>query len=180
MARNELIHTYLSELEMYLSRVNKAQAQEIVKEIESHIYDSITIEHTETSTDTESVLNRLGTPKQLADGYIEHISIGVAPPKGLKPVSKITMGKSLYYLTVTFGVGLALALISTALAKLIIPSQFGVWIAEHGNSIIISFDQLNHQSNEVPATWLVPISLFSGLAILYLTKRLTQVLKVFV
>ncbi len=182
MARNELIHSYLSELEMYLSRVNKIQAQEIVKEIESHIYDSLIMESDESHDTTEVVLGRLGTPKELASGYIEHINIGVAPPKGLKPMTKITMGmsKSFYYLIFVLGGSLGLTFIATALAKLIAPPKFGVWIAEHGNSIIVSFSNNSYHSNEVPAIWLVPISLLSGLVILYLTKRLTQLLKVFV
>ena len=181
MARNELIHTYLSELEMYLSRVSQVQAQEIVKEIESHIYDSIMIGSDENHT-TESVLNRLGAPKELASGYIEHINIGVAPPKGLKPISKITIGisKSFYCLIFILGVSLGLTFIATALAKLIVPSKFGVWITEHGNSIIVSFSQNSYHSNEIPAVWLVPISLLFGLVILYITKRLTQLIKVFI
>ncbi|MCL1077881.1 hypothetical protein D5R81_17935 [Parashewanella spongiae] len=181
MARNELIHTYLSELEIYLSRINKVQAQEIVKEIESHIYDSLMMEEDNHDT-TEVVLGRLGTPQELASVYIEHINIGVAPPKGLKPMTKITMemSKSFYYLIFVLGGSLGLSLIATALAKLIVPSKFGVWIAEHGNSIIVSFSNNSYHSKEIPAIWLVPISLLAGLVTLYLTKRLTQLLKVFV
>ena len=40
MARSELIYDYLSDLEIYLSRVSEAQAQEVVQEIETHIFDS--------------------------------------------------------------------------------------------------------------------------------------------
>lgn len=41
MEQRDIIHQYLKELERYLARLEKAQAQEVLKEIESHIFDAL-------------------------------------------------------------------------------------------------------------------------------------------
>ena len=82
MARSELIHNYLAELQIYLSRVSEVQAQEVVQEIESHIYDALAMQQGADDSAVEAILVRLGTARELAAGYIDHITIGVAPPKG--------------------------------------------------------------------------------------------------
>jgi uncharacterized membrane protein len=177
MARSDLIHNYLSELEIYLSRVSEARAQEVVQEIESHIYDSLAAEPQEGAV--EAILGRLGTARELAAGYVDHITIGVAPPKGLKPLSRIKKGvsKSLYYLVGWLGYSAGLTLIFLAVLKLVSPSSFGVWIAEHGNSVVISFSQTDLQANELSALWLIPAAAFSGSGLLYLTRQICRILK---
>ena len=41
MLDRDTIHTFLQSLNKYLSRLNKEDAHEVIKEIESHIYDVI-------------------------------------------------------------------------------------------------------------------------------------------
>jgi hypothetical protein len=177
MARSELIHNYLSELEIYLSRVSEARAQEVVQEIESHIYDSLATEPQDDAI--EAILGRLGTARELAAGYIDHITIGVAPPKGLKPLSRIKKGisKSLYYLVCWLGYSAGFTLVLLAVLKLVSPSSFGVWIAEHGNSVVISFSQTDLQASELSALWLIPTAALAGVGLLYLTRQIARILK---
>ena len=111
MARSELVHQYLSDLEQYLSRLSEARAQEIVQEIESHIYDAMEVRSAADEGGPEAILGRLGTPRELAAGYIDHLNTGVAPPRGLKPLSRVRKGisKGLYYLVCCLGYGTAIA-----------------------------------------------------------------------
>lgn len=179
MARSELIHNYLAELQIYLSRINQLQAQDVVQEIESHIYDTLAMQQGAEDSAVEAILARLGTARELASGYIEHITIGVAPPKGLKPLSRIRKGisKSLYSLICILGYGSGAALLLVALLKLLLPSDFGVWVAEHGNSVVIAFSQLEPQASEIPALWLIPVAALGGTGLLYLTHQITRILK---
>lgn len=179
MARSELIHNYLAELQIYLSRISEVQAQEVVQEIESHIYDALAMQQESAENSVEAVLARLGTARELAAGYIDHITIGVAPPKGLKPLSRLRKGisKSLYFLVCSLGYGVGAALLLLALLKLALPSSFGVWVAEHGNSIVLAFSQLEPQANELQAMWLIPIASLGGAGLLYITRQIERILK---
>lgn len=179
MARSELIHNYLAELQIYLSRVSEMQAQEVVQEIESHIYDALAMQQESKADSVEAILGRLGTARELAAGYIDHLTIGMPPPKGLKPLSRVKKGisKSLYYLICILGYGCGTALLLVALLKLLLPSGFGVWIAEHGNSVVLAFSQLEPQANEIPALWLIPVVALTGAGLLYLTRQIARILK---
>lgn len=179
MARSELIHNYLAELQIYLSRVSEVQAQEVVQEIESHIYDSLAMHTGAEDSAVEAILARLGTARELAAGYIDHITIGVAPPKGLRPLSRVRKGisKSLYYLICILGYGIGAALVLVSLLKLTLPSSIGVWVAEHGNSVVIAFSQLEPHAREIPALWLIPVAFFCGAGMLYLTRQIARILK---
>jgi uncharacterized membrane protein len=179
MARSELIHNYLAELQIYLSRVSEVQAQEVVQEIESHIYDALAMQQGAEDSAVEDILVRLGTARELAAGYIDHITIGVAPPKGLKPLSRVRKGisKGFYYLICLLGYAGGATLLLLAILKLLLPSSFGVWITEYGNSVVIAFSQLEPQANEIPALWLIPVAAMSGTGLLYLTRQIARILK---
>ncbi|WKD50285.1 HAAS signaling domain-containing protein [Microbulbifer spongiae] len=179
MARNKLIYNYLSELKLYLSSISEVQALEVAQEIESHIYDALSLQDNAENTEIESILAKLGTPRELAAGYIEHIAIGCAPPKGLNPLSRFKKGvsRSFYYLVYTAGFGIGLTLVLAAILMVITPSLFGVWLAEHGNSVVISFNQPDYPVQEIPAIGLVPISALIGSGTLYLTYKISRILK---
>ncbi|MGQ4661459.1 HAAS signaling domain-containing protein [Lysobacter sp. F6437] len=183
MARSEVVHQYLSDLERYLSRLSEARAQEIVQEIESHIYDAMELlQPAAGEGGAEAILGRLGTPRELAAGYIDHLNTGVAPPRGLKPLSRVRKGisKSFYYLVCCLGYGTAIALLAAAALKLLSPASLGVWVAEHGNSVVVSFSQHDPRASELPAAWLVPLAALAGAGLLYLTHRVARILKMHV
>jgi uncharacterized membrane protein len=179
MARSELIHKYLSDLETSLSRVSQARAQEVVQEIESHIYDALAMQDESGESGVEAILGRLGTPRELAAAYIDHITIGAAPPKGFKPLSRVTKGisKGLYWMICGLGYGAGFALVALALLMALMPGTIGVWVSEHGNSVVISFRELAPHGRALSALWLVPSSIALGGALLYLTARVARILK---
>lgn len=179
MARSELIYDYLSHLEIYLSRVSEAQAKEVVQEIESHIFDSLSLHEGPEAEAVTTILGRLGTPRELAAGYIEHLTIGTQPPKGLKRLSNVKrhIGKGMYYLICALGYFSGILSVFAALAKLVSPDSFNVWIAEHGNSIVLSFSQTSYEAEKLPALWFIPCAGLFGILVVYLTSRIARVLQ---
>lgn len=179
MARSELIYNYLSDLEVYLSRVSEVQAKEVVKEIESHIFDSLPLQPEPEDEAIRIILGRLGTPRELAAGYIEHLTDGAEPPKGLKRLARVKkqVGWSMYLLICFMGYLTGSLSLAIAIIKLVNPTSFNVWIAEHGDSIILSTSQANLESQHISVFMLIPIAVSIGVATIYLTFRISRVLK---
>ncbi len=119
MARSELIHNYLAELQIYLSRVSEVQAQEVVQEIESHIYDTLAMQpgaerlgrrsysgSTWHSTRTGCWLHR---PHHYRRCTTQRTKTTVPGKKGIS--------SSLYYLICILGYGSGAALVLVALTQ---------------------------------------------------------------
>ena len=181
MKHSDAIRDYLKSLSKYLSRLERSDAEEVIREIESHILD--VLEQQEQSgqdVDIDSILERFGPARELATQYVDHVRVGAPPPAGFRAIQKVKQGvtKGIYYSMVAFGYGTALLLFAAGLTKLFAPRQIGVWAASHGNSIIISFADLGiANSNELLGFWLVPIALLLGAGIASLTRRVLAVLK---
>ncbi len=182
MARSALIHQYLSELQTYLSRASQMRAEEIVQEIESHIFDMLALCPSQDEAAISAVLSRLGTPRELAAGYLEHLTLGMPPPQGLKPLSRVRRGvsQSLYWLFCCLGYGSAVLLLALALAKLCLPQSVGIWLSEHGNSLVIAFSAAAPQAHALGTGWFLLLTALSGGGLWYLTRRISAVLRLFV
>ena len=181
MSEREIIHKYLKSLSKYLSRLDKTDADEVLLEIESHIYDAVEMHQEDAnSKDVQEILNGFGEPRELAGQYVQHILKGAPPPSGFKAIQSVKKGvtKSLYFSMGLFGFGTATFLIIAGLAKLFIPDSVGVWSVEHGNSVIISFSEHTYpNSEELLGYWLIPITIGLGIGAAYLTKQVLKVLK---
>lgn len=180
MSERDQIHAYLKSLSKYLSRLHKSDAEEVIREIESHIYDALDLQQESgQSSDLASILEGFGEPRQLAAQYVEHILQGAPPPSGFKAIQKVKKGVThgVYYSMFLFGYGIALALVLTGLGKLFFPESIGVWAATHGNSIIITFAESTYpESEEILGFWLIPLAVITGLGIGWLTRRVLAVL----
>ncbi|MCK0068521.1 HAAS signaling domain-containing protein [Kordiimonas laminariae] len=178
MSDRELIHEYLKSLGRYLSRLDKATADEVIREIESHIYDRLEEQGAEVTV--SDILDDFGNPRDLASAYVDHIVDGAPPPKGFKAIEAVKkgVGKSLYYGTAVFGYLVAAALVLLGLAKPFLADSIGVWTAPHGEAFVVGMI-----SNQPPGTaellgwWLVPIALVLGAVIGRLTGKLLSILK---
>ncbi len=178
MSQRDIIHQYLKELEMYLARLEPEDANDVIREIESHIYDML--EQDDDAGNLESTMQRLGPARELAAGYVDHIVEGTPPPRGLNAIQKVKRGASrgLYYAMALFGFGIAGTLLLLAVAKLLYPQEIGLWIAEHGNSIIIGYANSDMpQSQEALGGFFMPVMLALAAAISYVTWRVLRVLK---
>jgi len=181
MSEREQIHHYLKDLSKYLSRLDKLSADEVIREIESHILDALEIqEQNGQQSDAQAVLDGFGEPRELANQYVEHMLKGTPPPRGFKAIQTVKKGvtKSLYYSMGFFGFGISLFLIIIGLSKLFMPDLIGVWSATHGNSVIITFSEHAYSnSTEILGYWLIPIAILLGIGIARLTKKVLAVLK---
>lgn len=181
MTERDVIHQYLKSLSKYLSRLEKADADEVIREIESHIFDRIeTMEESGEHVDANLILEGFGNPRDLASQYVEHILEGAKPPAGFRAIQRVktTVTKTMFFSTGFIGYGMALFLLITGMAKLFMPEKVGVWVAEHGESLILSFSgHALTDSNELLGYWLIPIAIVAGLIIFRLTQRLMAVLR---
>ena len=73
---------------------------------------------------------------------------------------------------------LLLGLLLLALAKLVQPSQVGVWSTAGGNSIAIAWSGSPYlQAEELPGYWLVPVALLASAWCAELTRRVLRALR---
>jgi hypothetical protein len=181
MSHRDSIHQYITSLEKYLSRLKKSDSDEVIKEIESHIYDALELqEQNNESVDVQVILEGFGEPRTLATHYVDHILQGTPPPKGFNAIQTVKKGvtQGLYYSTGFAGFSFALFLLAIAILKIFLSDDIGVWLAEHGNSVIITFHEHPHiGSKEILGHWIIPVTLILSAALSYLTYRLLQVLK---
>ena len=94
MQNRDKVNQYLSSFELYLARLNQFEAKEVLREIESHIYDSIeSAQEKDSPLDIDEILSGFGKPRELAAQYVEHILEGTAPPKGFSTIVKVKFRK---------------------------------------------------------------------------------------
>ena len=181
MQHQELIRQYLQQLNMYLARLTPVEAQEVIREIESHIFDAL--EQQEAAgqqPDARAILQGFGEPRALAALYVNHLTIGTPLPTGFRAMQKIKRGVStgLYLTMAIFGFSIALTLLFIAGAKLLIPQSVGVWSDNAGQSIVIGFLAAPlPPGKEILGYALIPVATVLALLIISLTRRVLQVLK---
>ncbi len=181
MSDRKLIQDYLVNLQRFLSRLNNLEADDVIREIESHIYDSIELaEANGEQVDISAMLERFGSPRQLAEQYTDHILDGAPPPAGFSAIRTVQKGVSqgLYWGTAIFGYLFGFGLLIMAFAKLFMPELVGVWSSANGNSFVIGIIERSQQSGEeLLGFWIVPIGFTVGIALMLLTNNLLRVLK---
>ncbi|MBU3006119.1 DUF1700 domain-containing protein [Paraglaciecola arctica] len=181
MNNRDAVHQYLSKLGTYLARLNEAEVNEVLREIESHIYDSIELaEHNSDPINITDILAGFGSPRELAQQYVEHILEGTPPPKGFSAIQKVkqTATVGLYWTTAIFGYFFGSLIIVSSAFKLAVPDLFGVWSAAGGNSIVVGLVEENQQvGEEIVGFWFIPIALILGALLIKLTHSILRVLK---
>ncbi|GHF94263.1 HAAS signaling domain-containing protein [Thalassotalea marina] len=181
MSNREVIHQYLKNLSTYLSRLNKEEATEVIKEIESHILDVVEAkEQAGEKVDANAILAGFGSPRELAEQYVAHMLEGTPPPVGFNAIQTVKKGitRGAYYGMFAFGVSVSTLLILVGLAKFFLPDQIGLWSSTHGNSVILAFAaDTQPNAEELLGYWLAPIAVLLGLGVAKLTKSVLRVLK---
>lgn len=181
MEQRDIIHQYLKELERYLARLEKAEAQEVLKEIESHIFDALEQQQSSgQAEDVRAILQGFGEPRELALTYVAHITKGAPPPVGFKAIQKVKQGvtATLYYAMAAFGFSIAFALFFVAGAEVFMPDSVGAWSAGNGHSLAIGFLATPYPAEqELFGAWLTPVAAIAALLVISLTRRVLKVLK---
>lgn len=181
MISRHLISQYMLALGTQLSKLDKAEAEEVIQEIESHIHDVVDqAEARGEDLDVAALLEGFGPPEVLAARYVMHIQGGAPPPAGFRVIQrvKLTATRGLYYSMGAFGYAIAIALLLLALAKVFEPTSVGVWSIAGGNSITITWSGSPHpQAQEVLGFALAPLALLAALWCAELTRRVLRVLR---
>ena len=181
MTSRDPIGTYMRTLASRLGQLDKADAGEVMREIEGHIRD--VVEQAQArgkTTDIHALLQGFGPPEALAAPYVAHIRTGAPPPAGFGVIQRVrqTVTRGLYYSGGASGFGVALGLLLLALAKLVQPSQVGVWSTAGGNSIAIAWSGSPYlQAEELLGYWLVPMALLASVWCAELTRRVLRALR---
>lgn len=181
MSERDPIQDYLESLSKHLARLDRADAEEVLREIESHVEDALAAQAAaQRPVDARQILAGFGTPRELAGRYVEHVLQGSPPPPGFRAIQRVKQhaSRGLYWATAVSGYGMALALMLLALYKLLAPSSVGLWANDSGSVAVLGiFRQSPPGMQEVLGWWLVPITGGLGVAAIYLTRRLLAALK---
>ncbi|WP_338590955.1 hypothetical protein VXM60_00430 [Shewanella khirikhana] len=181
MTEHQLIHDYLNSLDKYLARLKRVDADEVLREIESHIFDALEAATSEgQQCDIEQLLQGFGSPRELAEQYVGHILNGTPPPDGFRAIRAVGrgIGQFLYYGMGFFGFIIALALLLTGLYKFVSPQDVGLWSNPGGTSVTFGAIKGGTPADqELLGWWYSPIALMLSLAISYLTWQVLKVLK---
>jgi hypothetical protein len=181
MSDREMIHNYLQSLMRFLSRLDQEDADDVLREIESHIYDVMEMrEENGQMIDASAILEGFGQPRDLASQYVDHILKGAPPPRGFKAIQRVKRGatKGLRYATGIGGYVTAATLIAIGLYKPFNPEAVGFWANESGDSVVIgALSEVPAGTQELMGWWIMPIAILLGIGAAFLTSRLLGVLK---
>lgn len=181
MISRQPIRAYVHALNAQLSSLAAGEAEEVVREIECHLYDVVDqAEARGEALDVTAVLAGFGPPEALAAQYVAHIQQGAPPPQGLRVIQRLrqSVTRGLYYSMAAFGFSVAIALLLLAIAKLVDPASVGVWSVAGGNAVSITWSGSPHpQAQELLGYRLVPVALFGALWCGELTRRVLRALR---
>lgn len=180
MISRHLIRSYVRELATHLHTLDRADADEVIREIEGHLHEVIDqAEERGEDLDVSALLEGFGPPGRLAAQYIAHVQHGAPPPAGFRVLHRVRMGvtRGLYYSMGVFGYSVAAALFCLLLAKLFLPDAVGVWSVADGNAYVIAWSASPPPGDELLGWALLPIALIAALCCAEITRRVLKVLR---
>ena len=181
MSERDRIDAYLASLSRHLSPLDRVEADEVLREIESHVDDALEAQAAANEpADAARILAGFGPPRELAAKYVAHVLRGTPPPAGFRAIQRVGTHatRGLYWMTALSGYGLAAALALVAIVKPLTPSTLGLWANASGNVAVLGmFQQSPPGMHEVLGWWIVPLAIAPAIGALYLTRRLLAALK---
>jgi len=139
IVRNEQIESYLADLHEALKDVSRDQRDEILREIRTHILDSL---RDNPQSAVETVLRGLGAPERLAEQYQTEVLLTQASHSFSPWLLLSTAWRWAHtgirgfavFMVAIVGYGMALGLLLTVLLKPFFPDHIGLWVG-HGNFV---------------------------------------------
>lgn len=181
MSERDRIDDYLKSLSRHLSRLDRADADEVLREIGSHLDEALAAQAAaRRPVDAGQILAGFGPPRELAGRYVEHVLQGSPPPPGFRAIERVKRHatRGLYWATAVSGHGMALALMLLAIGKPLAPSSLGLWANASGSVAVLGvFQQGPAGMHDVLGWWIVPLAAGPAIAAFYLTRRLLAALK---
>lgn len=172
---------YLGELRARLRGVPDAEASEIVAELRSHVRDSAGSGGELTASAVAAVLERLGSPEDLASLYVTESLLGQAGRSGstwllLRSLSRwatVSVAGCFALLGLIAGYVLAASFFCAALMKPFASGRVGLWRLAGGEiSLRLGFvAPPPPQGQELLGWWIVPVGLLLGAGAFWLTPR---------
>jgi hypothetical protein len=131
--RNEQIETYLAGLDEALKGMRREERDEILKEIRTHILDSLP---NNPQAAIEPVLRALGAPERLAEHYRTEFLLAQASHSFSPWLLLSTAWRWAHtgvrgfvvFLVAALGYGAAVTFLITVLLKPFLPNQVGLWV----------------------------------------------------
>ncbi len=172
---------YLSELRARLRLLPQTEVSEILEELRGHVRDSVGSSGEPTESEIAAVLERLGSPAELASLYVTDRLLEQAEvsrsswllSRGLMRWAVVSVAGSVALLGVIIGYLLAASLFCAALVKPFAPGRVGLWrLAEGEFSLHLGLvAPPPAQGEELLGWWIVPLGLLLGAAAAWLTPR---------
>jgi hypothetical protein len=160
--RNEQIETYLAGLDEALKGMRREERDEILKEIRTHIVDSLP---DDPQAAIEPVFRALGAPERLAEHYrteflLAKASYSFSPWQLLSSAwrwAHTGIRGFIVFLLAVLGYGAALTFLITVLLKPFLPNQVGLWVGRG----TIEFGTPGHQAglHEVLGSLYIPVTM---------------------
>lgn len=180
MNPEQQMESYLDALRFHLAPMTVNDREEIVREISAHIRD--TAEQTVETMD--EILDRLGSPRELAAQYrdgllIRTASRSISPVKlmrgALRLATKGVFGVFVFFVGMfgyTMGGGMALS----GMIKPIFPAHTGMWMRD-GRMVAFGtqFPAVHPPAQEVLGMWYIPLMLTAGSLTVLLTTFLIRI-----
>lgn len=173
------MQTYLDALRVNLAPMTLNDREEVVKEITAHIRDTVE----QTGERMDQILERLGSPRELAAQYrdgllIRTASRSISPLKLMRGALRLAT-RGVFGIFVSFvglfgytiGGGLALS----GMLKPIFPAHTGMWIQD-GRLVAFGtqLPAIGPPAHEVLGMWYIPLMLTAGSLTLLLTTFLIR------
>ena len=179
MTDDQAVQRYLDTLGTHLRSLPPGERHEIVEEIKTHVREVVF----ESGEPVRGVLERLGTPQQMAAQYLDHEALqrarGSYSPvpllRALLRVSTQSVTGMLVFCFGTFGYLTGVGLVLSATLKPFFPHQIGLWNPGHSSIIAGLPKQLPASSPEILGWWYVPLALILGTLLLICTSCLIRV-----
>jgi len=177
------MNKYLQALTAALRNLPREQSSDIVEELRSHIVEKAGASGDMTPIAVDAVLADLGSPEDLANMYLTN-DLQVRALASRSPLlilrslfrwASISVAGFFVLMGSLIGYFIAASLVACALLKPLHPLTAGLWMIPNGNDFEISlrlgFGAAPPGGRELLGRWMVPIGLWVGLGLFFLTAH---------
>ncbi|RHR37567.1 DUF1700 domain-containing protein [Parabacteroides sp. AF18-52] len=176
-----LYDKYISEVKHMISTLRKEDQEDILMELNSHIYESI--QHNTSGSETDKIaetLERLGEPRKtfaqlIADRKLQQATKTFNPLHVMKALS-LNLSNGFIYILFSISYLFLFCFGFLIFAKLIFPRNTGLFIGEDDLFVGFIANMTDNSLSEVLGYWFIPIILL-GMVIIYLFITLLLRLK---
>jgi uncharacterized membrane protein len=168
MNSNPMIESYFAALTTQLSDLPPAKREEVVRELQAHVFDRLEQITVPTDDDCRTVLKAMGAPEEIARQYRVELLLN----KSAWRISPWSMLRTLFRWTLTgiqgyivfvlalLGYTLGASFYITALLKPFFPHNVGMFLSEQG--LIIARFPEPPPGAEILGVYYIPVAVFVG------------------